>query len=113
MHELSLCGAVADIVARRAGERQVQSVQVRIGELRQVVPDTLSFCWSMITSDTDLDGCELQIERVPAVLRCNACSAEHEMAGRPAFACASCAGFDVSVIAGDEFLVTSLELMEV
>lgn len=110
MHELSLCGAVADIVARRAGDRRVRTVQIRIGALRQVVPDTLSFCWSMITADTELDGCQLDIERVPAVLRCNACSAEHEMGAVIAFACASCGGFDVAVLAGDEFLVTSLEL---
>jgi hydrogenase nickel incorporation protein HypA/HybF len=113
MHELSLCGAVADIVARRAGDRQVRAVQLRIGTLRQVVPETLTFCWSMITAETELDGSHLDIERVPAVLRCNACSAEHEMGAVAAFSCRSCGGFDVSVLAGDEFLVTSLELTEV
>ena len=50
MHELALCGAIADVVSRRADGRQVDVVHLRIGALRQVVPDTLSFCWSMVAS---------------------------------------------------------------
>lgn len=110
MHELSLCGAIADIAARTAGERHVERVHVRIGELRQVVPDTLAFCWTMVVSDTELDGCELDVERVAAVLRCAGCGGEHPMGDDPAFACRACGGTDVTVVAGEEFLVTALEL---
>lgn len=110
MHELSLCGAIADIVLRRAEERPVDVVHLRIGQLRQVVPDTLEFCWSMITSDTELDGSKLAIEHIPAVLHCRACQVEQCLGDIPTFACASCGGLDVSVVAGEEFLVTELEL---
>jgi hypothetical protein len=37
MHELALCGAIAEIARRRAGERHVEVIHLRIGELRQVV----------------------------------------------------------------------------
>ena len=49
MHELALCGSIADIVDRRAAGRPVETVRLRIGELRQVVPDTLDYCWTMVT----------------------------------------------------------------
>ena len=110
MHELSLCGAIADIANRRAGERSVEVVRVRIGQLRQVVPDTLIFCWSMVTSGTDLDGAQLELERVPAVLECRGCGARLELGDQFAFACAGCGGLDVVAVAGEEFDVTSLEL---
>ncbi len=109
MHELALCGAIADIATRNAGERHVETVHVRIGELRQVVPDTLEFCWSMLTSGTTLDGCAIEVERVGAVLRCRECGAEHAMR-TVSFACASCGALDVEVVAGEEFLVTALDL---
>ncbi len=113
VHELSLCGAIADIVTRRADDRAVDVIHLRIGQLRQVVPDTLEFCWSMITSDTELEGSVLAIERVPAVLRCGSCGGEHALGAVVAFACSGCGGLDVTVLSGEEFLVTELELAEV
>jgi hydrogenase nickel incorporation protein HypA/HybF len=113
VHELSLCGAIADIVSRRAGERQVSAVHVRIGELRQVVPDTLRFCWTMVTEGTDLDGAALDIERVDAVLCCRDCGSSHGLDGAIAFACAACGSFAVDVAAGEEFDVTALDLAAV
>jgi hypothetical protein len=44
MHELSLAGAVVDTVERHAAGRRVLVIQLRLGELRQVVPDSLAFC---------------------------------------------------------------------
>lgn len=110
MHELALCGAIADIVTRRAGERSVSAVHVRVGELRQVVPDTLAFCWTMVTDGTALDGAQLDIDRIAALLRCRACGQEHPMGEVIGFVCAGCGSFDIEVTAGEEFDVTALEL---
>lgn len=116
MHELSLCGAIADIVERRAGPRSVEVIHLRIGRLRQIVPDTLVFCWSMVSADTALAGSVLEIERVAAKLRCRACAVEFEFgAGADGITmfCPACGGLDVDVVAGEEFFVTALELAEV
>src|SRR4051812_4050870 len=103
MRELSLCGAIAEIVSRRAGDRRVEVVHLQIGQLRQVVPDALTFCWSMLTENTDLDGSTLDVDRVPAVLICHACGTRNGLPDPPVFACATCAGLDVAVEAGEEF----------
>ena len=34
------------------------------------------------------------------------------MGDLPSFACAACGGIDVEIVAGEEFLITSLELAE-
>jgi hydrogenase nickel incorporation protein HypA/HybF len=112
VHELSLCGAIADIVTRRADGRPVEAVHLRIGQLRQVVPDTLEFCWSMVIADTALDGARLEVERIPAVVRCGQCGAEAPT-DAPALACGACGGLDVDVVSGDEFVVTALDLTAV
>ena len=110
MHELALCTAIADIVTRRASERRVAAVHVRIGELRQVVPDTLAFCWTMVIDGTDLADAQLAIERVPAVVHCRVCDDSASLATVFALACPVCGSFEVDVTAGDEFDVVALDL---
>jgi hydrogenase nickel incorporation protein HypA/HybF len=113
VHELSLCGAIADIASRRAGERRVTVVHLQIGQLRQVVPKTLCFCWEMLVADTSLEGSTLDVERIDAVLRCEACGADTAIGDLPAFACGACGGLTVNVVCGEEFAVTALDLAPV
>ena len=109
MHELSIAQAIADTVEQRRDEREVRRVEVRIGHFRQVVPDSLLFSWEMITSGSDLDGCQLVIEQVPAVVHCRACGTDSTL-DLPVLACASCSGVDVELVAGEEFQLASIDL---
>jgi Zn finger protein HypA/HybF involved in hydrogenase expression len=43
-------------------------------------------------------------------MRCRACGREADVGDLPGFACRACGSIDGEVIAGEEFLVTSLEL---
>lgn len=113
MHELSVCAAIADAVARRAAERPVAAIHLRIGQLRQVVPESLVYCWSLLSADTELDGSVLEVENVPARIACRDCGYEAEVGDLPLFVCAGCGGVRVSVVAGEEFLITALDLVEV
>lgn len=111
MHELSICRSIADVVARHADGRGVRTVHVRIGRLRQIVPDTLVYCWSLVCEQTALDGSRLAVESVPAEIRCRPCDVRRVL-DEPLLLCAACGGTDVEVVAGEEFLVTTLELAE-
>jgi len=113
VHELSLCGAIADVATRHAGPRRVKVIHLRIGQLRQVVPDTLAFCWTLVSEDTDLAGSVLAVERVPARLRCRACNEPFALDGTIAFVCPACMSLDVEVVSGEDFDVTALDLAEV
>ena len=111
MHELSLCEAIAATVTRHAGEREATAVLVRVGHLRQVVPDALSFCWTMLTEGTDLEGCVLEIEQEAAVIRCDSCQAESVL-DVPLMLCPECTSNDVTLLSGEEFLVVAVDLVD-
>lgn len=111
MHELSICRAISGIAQRHSDGRPVARVCVEVGELRQVVPPTLSACWEIATRDTDLHGAELEIRQVPAELRCGGCGHVTTLE-QPRFRCESCGGTDTTLERGDELTVTSLVLRE-
>ena len=112
VHELSICSSIADIARRRAAGRTITVINVRVGQLRQIVPDTLVYCWSLISEETALAGSRIVVESVPARIRCRSCQHTADVGDLPAFACAACGGIDVEIVAGEEFLITSLELAE-
>ncbi|EKF24402.1 hydrogenase expression/synthesis hypA family protein [Mycolicibacterium hassiacum DSM 44199] len=112
MHELSICHSMIGIVQKHAAGRPVRAVHVQVGAMRQIVPDTLSYCWTLVTESSELAGAELRVEQVPAKIRCSGCGREHVL-DAPVLACPDCAGQPVELIQGDEFLITTLELAEV
>lgn len=113
MHELSLCNSIYRIVDRAADGRAVAVVHLQVGQLRQVVPDTLAFCWSMVAENTPLEGSRLQIDSIPGRLSCGSCGAETRVTQALVLACSSCNSAEVEITTGEEFLLTSLELTEV
>jgi hydrogenase nickel incorporation protein HypA/HybF len=112
LHELSLCQAIAESVSRHAEGRPVSRVAVRIGHLRQVVPDSLLYSWEMLTSGTDLEGSMLDVEDVPVTIECNRCHSTSAL-DDPIMLCTSCGSDDVVVLTGEELLVVSLNLAEI
>jgi hydrogenase nickel incorporation protein HypA/HybF len=112
MHELSIAEAIAQKVRERATGRPVMAVAIRVGHFRQIVPDALEFCWTMVTDATGLEGCRLEIEQVPATVRCQDCEAVTTL-DYPILVCEPCGGTNVTLLTGQEFMVVSLEIVEV
>ncbi len=109
MHELSLSNGILETVLRHADGRKVSAVQLTIGTMRQVVPESLTFYFEIVSRDTAAEGAELEMEIVPARLRCRSCGREWE----PEFAdfrCAECARAEVEVLSGTEFEVDSIDV---
>ncbi len=111
MHEFSIAVAVVGVAERHAAGRRVVKIELRVGHLRQVVPDSLQLAFELITQGTVLDGTELEIEQVPARARCPRCGAESELEHFP-LACEACGSLDLELLTGEELLVESLELEE-
>jgi hydrogenase nickel incorporation protein HypA/HybF len=111
MHELSIASAIVAIAARHAAGRRVTAVEVRVGHLRQVVPDSLAFAFELVAEGTEVEGAQLRLHEVPAAGRCRACATEGPLTSFPLH-CAACGSLDVEVIRGEELLVDSLELEE-
>jgi len=111
VHELSLCQAVIDTVEAHASGRRASQVNLRIGHLRQVVPDSLQFSWELLTDGTPLAGCKLDIKHVPGVITCRSCEEQTEL-DWPVFVCGTCGADDVKVLTGEEFLIVAIDLEE-
>ncbi len=128
MHELALARAIVETALRHAEGRPVGTVHVRVGSLRQAVPDSLAFYFELVARDTDCAGARLELEAVAAVLRCRACEREWDPAPPPlpehgplpageltlpipSFGCPSCrAGGEV--IDGDQLEIDWIEVVE-
>jgi hydrogenase nickel incorporation protein HypA/HybF len=111
VHELSLSGAVLNTVVKHADGRAVSLVSLRVGRLRQVVPDTLEFYFEFVARGTVCEGARLEQEIVAASLRCESCEREWAIE-IPAFRCPTCGGAEVAVASGNEFEVESIEVEE-
>lgn len=121
MHELAVAQAIVGAAERHAGGRPVAIVRVRVGRLRQVVPDYLTWFFEIAAKETLCEGASLECERIPSLLRCGACGAEWDPAPPPApdqaslivgFRCPQCGAGDHSVVSGDELLVESIDVRE-
>lgn len=110
MHELSLCRSIYRIAARAAGGRAVREIGLNIGYLRQVVPETLTFCWDTTTRHTDLAGSHLAVTYIPGVLHCEECGTRTELADELIYRCANCASSAVTVTQGNEFTLTYIDV---
>jgi hydrogenase nickel incorporation protein HypA/HybF len=111
MHELSVSAAVVDTAVKHAAGRPVLLVSVRLGHLRQVIPDSLAFYFDLCARGTVCEGAKLEWEVVPAVLRCAPCAHEWPVT-EPAFRCPRCDGAQVTAVSGEELEVASIEVEE-
>ena len=111
MHELSLASAIVDTAVKHAGGRRVKVVNLSVGHLRQVVPDSLDFYFSLVASGTLCEGAQLQQSAVEAGLRCAPCDLGWTLE-EPIFRCPSCGGSEVAVVSGNEFEVDTIVLEE-
>ncbi len=112
MHELSIAQSIVDLVGQYVPERRpglVRSAKLRVGRQSGVVVDSLEFCFSAITKDTDLDGVTLEIESIPFVVRCNDCSTSFEN-DEGTILCPHCGGGNTRVTSGTELQLVEIEV---
>lgn len=124
MHELALSRAIVDAALRHADGHRVSAVHVRVGSMRQVVPESLSFYFELAARETACEDARLELEPVSALLRCVDCGHEWDPAPPPLvahgplpdegpplplFACGDCGG-PGEVLAGGELEVEWIEV---
>ena len=112
MHELSIADAVLQIALNHADGRRIEAIELKLGHLRQVVPEALAFAFTLVSEGTPAEGAELLLEEVPAAGVCRDCGQESEFEGFP-LACQGCGSLAVEVVRGEELLVDALVMEEV
>ncbi len=108
MHELGLCSSLVDVIERRAGERPVQRVRVRVGRLNHVHPEAFDQSFAIATKGTIAEGAAAELVLIPISARCASCGANWQCDDLP-LACPQCASLEIDLVGGDDFV---LELIE-
>ena len=108
MHELTLLYGVAEKVeqvVKENGLERIDAVVIEVGEATTVVPEFL-------LDDYDfLRGSELVIDVIKAVGRCRNCGREFPINACEGI-CPDCGSFDKDVIAGTDFFIKEVRIME-
>lgn len=102
--------AEASIPADMKGA-SIARVNLQIGKLAAVVPDSLRFCFKVAAKDTLLVDAELLIEEIPVVARCKDCGTEWTIE-TAAFSCRECESGAVEILSGRELDIKSIEVAE-
>ncbi|MFH5209858.1 hydrogenase maturation nickel metallochaperone HypA [Antrihabitans spumae] len=108
MHEMSITQSVVDAVCLHAAGRHVNSVKLQVGALCAVVPDSMQFCFELVTEGTIMEGALLEIEQPPGAAHCRGCGTD--FAVRDFVLLCDCGSADVDVVSGRELRIMSMEV---
>ena len=115
MHEMGIAKQIIEIATSSIPDGMedmpVERVNLKVGKLSSVVPDSLRFCFEILSKDTQLDGAKLNIEVVPILARCNECKFEWTI-NEPIFMCKNCKSGSIEIISGQELDVISIEVAD-
>lgn len=114
MHEMGITQGVLSAVieaSERAGATRINRVRLTVGELTDVVPDSLQFAWECLTPGTFAEGAVLEIRETAGRSVCMECGTEfaHDKFDRR---CPSpdCGSFMTKVIGGDELTTDDVDV---
>lgn len=111
MHELSIAQNIVDILhdqMRVHNLSKIESVSLRVGVLRSVVIESLSFSFHVLTSGSPLEGARLEVEEVPIRGRCLECGQKLTLKNWMDD-CPHCHGARVEIISGKELDIVAIE----
>jgi hydrogenase nickel incorporation protein HypA/HybF len=108
MHELGLCTSIVDAIEKRAGERPVAHVRVRVGQLHHVHPEAFEQSFAVAAMGTVAESAAAELVLLPVRARCGGCDATWAGDEIPV-ACPGCGSVDIDLVGGDELVLESIE----
>lgn len=115
MHEVTLAGQIVRMVtkeARRHKASEVIQVTITVGSLMQIEHDSLQFGLDVLKAESPSTArTRFVLVDEPARVHCPRCDAE-TMVIPWSFACATCGSTEVVITAGDDLVVTEMEVNE-
>lgn len=112
MHELSVAQNIIEIVtehARKHNATSVSEVELTIGTISGVIPETLEFAMDVCVKNTLLEGAKIKMEIIKAKSRCLSCQQEFDMEDIYMI-CPHCGSMRYEIIQGKELKVKSIKI---
>lgn len=114
MHEYSIVQGVLDTVipaAQGAGATKLLKVRLRVGDMTEVVQESLDFMWDICCEERGefVQGCKLEVEFVYPRSACMKCGHEFEH-DRFHLKCPECGSASTMLLSGRELEVASMDV---
>jgi len=89
---------------------KVLEVRLKVGALASVIPESLDFCFGIVTEGTPLEGARLVVNVLPVVVHCAHCDQDAELEGIQSFRCPKCGEPCNDLRQGRELEIDSIEI---
>ena len=114
MHEYSIVEGVLDSVipaAEKAGADKLVCVRLRVGDMTEVVQESLDFMWGICCEQRGpmVEGCRLEVEYVYPRSACLKCGREFEH-DRFHLKCPECGSASTMLLSGRELEIASMDV---
>ena len=114
MHEYSIVEGVLDSVipaAEKAGADRIVCVRLRVGDMTEVVQESLDFMWGICCEQRGpmVEGCRLEVEYVYPRSACLKCGHEFEN-DRFHLKCPECGSASTMLLSGRELEIASMDV---
>ena len=114
MHEYSIVEGVLDSVipaAEKAGADKLVCVRLRVGDMTEVVQESLDFMWGICCEQRGpmVKGCRLEVEYVYPRSACLKCGHEFEH-DRFHLKCPECGSASTMLLSGRELEIVSMDV---
>ncbi len=117
MHELPVIKQIFAIVLNYAKEnnaKEVRSVTIQIGEMRDLVPEYVEKYFKYVSEGTIAENAVVKIDRPPVICRCNECGETfswdaHDLINIKCPTCGSDEGF--TPLTGNELQILEIEIV--
>jgi hydrogenase nickel incorporation protein HypA/HybF len=115
IHELAVTEGVLKVVLKYAEVNEAQrviSIQLQVGELRDITEEWVQRYFDYLSRGTLAEGGKIFIKQIPAALQCLECEEIFEANIRQEnILCPGCNSAKNKLIAGSEFLIESIEVI--
>ena len=112
MHELGIVDGVLSTVrstVRHEGAKRALGVTLRIGDMTEVVRESLDFAWDVLREEDPLTAdCVLTVEEVHPASVCRACGASFDHDTRH-LRCPACGSGDTRLLHGRDIVSVEIE----
>jgi hydrogenase nickel incorporation protein HypA/HybF len=110
MHEASIVQSLIELVRQNVTDPAVvRRVDVRVGLLSGVSPDSMQFYFDLMREDSLGPQAELVVSLEPLQARCLSCGAEHVLS-ETSWLCPDCGQRSLEFRNGDELHLRSIEV---
>ena len=107
MHELGLAQSLLEYLEKAAQEhhlKNIKSVTLKIGKMRQIVPETLQFLFQTLAEGTIADQANLIIDVLPVRVYCAHCDRQFTLQHHK-YVCPTCGNTSLKWISGKEIII--------